>query len=425
MRKLSFSLIVVVLASIVGLGWLLNEIYMNVDSEARAGSDTENYQSVAHEIVAVVAASNEKSAFVNHWNQHSEIQLSLIAMEDFPLPPELQNNLGGDRGLMLESDEGVVAHFQLPGAEFVLGVNLPMLQEVPDEKNQLRLILTLCFYLSISTVILLWAGPLVHRLLALRDVARRFGRGELSARVNIRKLSYIRDIEAEFNRMADRIESLIGDNKLLSRAVSHDLKTPLARLRFGLDALTETHSTEQRMKYAQRVNRDLEEMESLVETLLQYARLDEGRVQMAEDDVDMAQLVRSLLHAYENPEITIHFECPSDGCHLIVDKRYISMVVNNLLSNAVRYATNQVQITMQKSSGQLLLRVEDDGCGIPENERENALKPFWRGTRKDGKKGHGMGLAIVDRIAEWHGAKLIIERSARLSGASITLIFPR
>lgn len=412
----------VVIASIVGLGWLLNEIYISVEAQPRDNSGTETYLAISREIIAALATAPDQALFVESWNKNSAIRLALIPREDIPLPHELEQLIDRGEGLILESDEGVAAHFMLPGNVDIVSVSLPFSLQSTDE-SKIKLVLTLSFYAGITTIILLWLWPLIHRLMGLRDTAKKFGRGDLSARVSDYRLSYIRDIEREFNRMADRIQSLISDNKLLSRAVSHDLKTPIARLRFGLDALTEADNTEQREKYALRVNRDMEEMESLVETLLQYARLDENRVQMTQANVDVQVLSQRLIQTHETPNLSLRFECRTDLKTVSADKRYLAMLINNLLSNAVRHAKQQVLVVLHEDNGQLVLSVEDDGVGIPNEERANAVKPFWRGTPGRGTKGHGMGLAIVSRIAEWHGASVSINASDALGGAAIQLRF--
>jgi len=293
------------------------------------------------------------------------------------VPEALLESFNRGQALVLESESGIGVHYALPETEQVFTIALPG----PEERRttKLELILTLCFYGGITTIIIIWIWPLIHHLLQLRDTAVKFGRGDLNARVKPQRFSYIADIEQEFDRMAERIQSLVQDNKLLSSAVSHDLKTPLARLRFGLDALSETQDAEKRERYADRVNNDLEAMENLIDTLLQYIQ---------------------------------------------ADKRYLSMLINNLLSNALRYTHSRVKVSLIEENKNYLLSFEDNGKGIPKAERENVTKPFWRGDQGRATKGHGMGLAIVDRIAEWHQAKLEIDESESLGGAKISLRFP-
>jgi signal transduction histidine kinase len=101
------------------------------------------------------------------------------------------------------------------------------------------------------------------------------------------------------------------------------------------------------------------------------------------------------------------------------------MLINNLLSNAQRYAVKQVQITTQQTAKNVFICVSDDGPGIAEEKRENIFKPFTRGENQSEQVGYGMGLAIVARVAAWHGAQVAISQSDELGGAQFTVTFHR
>ncbi|TVZ40455.1 signal transduction histidine kinase [Alteromonadaceae bacterium 2753L.S.0a.02] len=423
MRKLSLSLILVVVVSIITLGWLLNKIYLNTHGSNQRYSAYYAYLELSDDLHASLADTPLREDFINVWNAHSDMQLALLPREDFPLPQTLEESFNRGERLLLESDQGIAAHYTLDDGLEVLAISLPADAIVVDQ-GKLELILTLSFYGGVTAIILIWVWPLIHRLISLRNTARRFGKGDLAARVKLRGVSYIREIETEFNRMADRIESLLNDNKLLTRAVSHDLKTPLARLRFGLEALTETTEEKQRAKYAVRVNRDMEEMESLINTLLQYARLDENRIEMQNERFELSHLISSLVETYQHDNLQISFK--NDGKDLVTfcDQRYLSMLINNLLSNAVRYAQHEVRVTAHTAKQRIQVCIEDDGAGINSEEVAHVTKPFWRGEQGKHRKGHGMGLAIVSRIADWLGADFHIGRSSALGGAAIHFSLP-
>jgi signal transduction histidine kinase len=223
--------------------------------------------------------------------------------------------------------------------------------------------------------------------------------------------------------MADRIQQLIDDNKLLSRAVSHDLKTPIARLRFGIAALEETQSEQLRVKYFQRLNRDLDTMEELVMTLLSYARLDEANIQ---PDWQPIELNTWLLEKYQG-QVYSGFSVELITCpiplNIKTDPKYLSMQVNNLLSNALRFGRANIRLMLASEDGIAWLHVDDDGPGIDEQESAQVIKPFVRGQHSRGNSGHGMGLAIVDRIGCWMGSPLRIGRAPDLGGARMSLKF--
>jgi len=422
-RQLSLSLIIVVIASIVSFGWIINQVYLHISEPISAKQEHKNYLIYTRALVNALNASEEKHAFIREWNTQNSLLMHIIERDNFPLPETLTDDLERGDPIVLESNKGATVFYLLPSRSEILSIRLPSLGVDPS-KNRLEFILTLSFYAGVTTIILIWMWPLIHYLGKLRDTARRFGQGELDARMPHHKLSYIKDIEVEFNHMADRIQSLISDNKLLSRAVSHDLKTPLARLRFGLDALTETQNSQLKEKYAQRVSRDLEDMEVLVDTLLQYARLDESHIDLKQRPINPASIIDAICQTFDDDDIDIEFnKLTSPLIEISADKRYFVMMLNNVISNAVQHATSKVLISLTHCSGGYALTIEDDGNGIAADERNHVTKPFWRGTQSREKKGHGMGLAIVARIAEWHGANLDIDTSDTLGGAKIMLSF--
>ena len=421
MRILSLSLITVVMLSILAFGWLLNQVYVHTSLDAKPSSENTAYQDLGRQVLGYYLSSPNPSLFIQNWNNSGAIQLSLLERDYFPLPPVLREKFDRGEALVLESEGDIGVHFAMRNEEKVFSVSVPQSQVEPD--NKVELILTLSFYTGVTTIIIIWIWPLIHQLMRLRDAAVEFGKGELGVRVRLQKFSYIRDIENEFNHMAERIQSLLRDNKLLSRAVSHDLKTPLARLRFGLDALSETQNEAQRQRYAVRVNRDLEAMEDLIDNLLQYARLDENRIKITDEKICLVTLSSVIMQTNETSEKAMRFQTLLPNAEIRGDKRYISMLINNLLSNALRYSRDEVLVSLLAENGAYCLVFEDNGEGIPEEERDNVRKPFWRGVDDRAEKGHGMGLAIVDRIAEWHKASLEIGDSAVLGGAKVSVRF--
>jgi two-component system OmpR family sensor kinase len=280
------------------------------------------------------------------------------------------------------------------------------------------------FYSGIILIVFIWLYPLLMRLRLLRKMAGAFGAGDLSARIPPGSISYIADIEQEFNRMAQRIESLVYDNKLLSRGLSHDLRTPIARLRFGLDVLAEADLSEAQKKTLAHLNRDLIAMESLVETLLSYARMDQAKIAFKPSLVDLQQWVTDITKEFYPEQVEMELNKSPHPTTIVADTEYLNMLVQNLLQNAERHGQGKIIVSIIATEENVALIVEDNGTGISEAEREHVLKPFYRIASAQNTQGHGMGLAIVDRIAQWHKAVVKLESSEKLGGLKISIIFP-
>lgn len=426
MKKLIVSLVLVVLVTIASLGWSISEFASFHDKKDEQLNPAT--QLAALTLMGTGLAKTldnqqlQSQAFLASWNQHNIEQLSLIASAEFILPLPLKAQFNADKFLMLESDEGISLHYLLPVTGQVLNINTPLVTEADSSLNLNRLY-TMLFYLGVVLILLLWVSPLIRRLINLSQVTQAFGMGELQQRIAVSKTSYIGAIEAEFNRMADRIQQLLDDNKLLSRAVSHDLKTPIARLRFGIEALEETQNPQLKIKYFQRVNRDLDTMEDLVMTLLSYARLGQGDIPLDRQNIELNAWVEDKLLDSDDGEHQLEFLPLPHSVTVNVDPKYLSMQINNLLSNALRFSRSKVQVSLTIQDEVLWIHVDDDGQGIDELEALQVVKPFVRGKHSRGNMGHGMGLAIVDRIGLWMGSKLHISRAPELGGARLSLSF--
>ncbi|MEE9423912.1 MAG: ATP-binding protein [Methylococcales bacterium] len=421
MRKLTFSLLIVVLVSVLGLSWTLDSLFERYSTQP-SNDSLLPYQETGVFLARMLDLDDDPQSKVKTFNSESRLLLSLKPINEFSLPAALQAEFNTGKPLALESDNGITLNFHLPHNQKVL--TLTSLEMSADEKNNpLSLIFTLLFYLGILALTLIWLYPLVKQLIKLRETAKVFGQGDLSQRVIHNSVSYISDIETEFNHMAQRIQLLVSDNKLLSSAVSHDLRTPLARLRFGIDTLSEESNPVLREKYQQRISQDIAEMESLVETLLDYACMEEAMIKLKKIPVDLGVLANHCILNFSENNKQLTINNTTTNSMILGDERYLSMLINNLLQNGYRHAQTKVHISLKSEKQNITLTVEDDGEGIHENERLSVLKPFIRGSNTKPSQGYGMGLSIAQRITDWHDGHLKITQSHTLGGAKLKIIF--
>ena len=422
MRRLSISLLIVVLVSTIGLGWAIDKLFEGLVKTPVDGLQV--YREVGADLVASVESAEELSSIVSAWPESNTIGLTLIDTNAVSLPTELAQQLSSGKSLELESDSDVTFFFAVPNSTQVLIVSpSPTASETP-----LAVALTVLFYGGMISLVLLWIYPLARRLLALGKTARAFGEGNLDKRVATHERSFLFGIENEFNSMAQRIQSLIADNKMLASAVSHDLRTPLARLRFGIDLLDEAKDEKVRQEYQLRLSNDLTTMENLVEVLLEYARLDQQLSELPKSSTNLVELINVSVESLDALDgARIDWRPVDQEMITLAHPRYVAMMINNLLQNAVNYGDGQAAISVTRKRSSLVITVEDDGAGIPAEKREQMLKPFVRGAEQESgkaRKGYGMGLAIVNRIAQWHDAEFVIGQSERLGGARFDIIFP-
>ena len=429
MRSLTYSLLIVVLIATVGLGWLFDQAYeqYSANEPSRDVDKVKLLERLGLGLANTLGELSERKEFVEHWgrqNPSNEYQLSLTAIESFPMPDALLAQIKSGEVLLLESNKHLSFHYYLPGSEEVL-ILKALLTNFGAEEKPLNYLFTVLFYLALLTLFLLWVYPLVRQLIKLRKTAKLFGEGKLSERISHSAFPYIRDIEVEFNHMAQRIEDLVGDVKLLSSAVSHDLRTPLARIRFGIDTLQEEEDPQIRARYQQKISANVDEMTTLVETLLNYARLDQAMLEINKAPLKLSKLLASCIEQQSSESVDITFVTPDNDISVIADEVYLTIVINNLLQNSIRYGDGAVIVSIEKKDDKVVFSVEDNGHGISEAIRNDIFKPFVRGdATKHSIKGHGIGLAIVKRILDWHQGHIAISDSVTLGGAKLTVSLP-
>lgn len=259
-------------------------------------------------------------------------------------------------------------------------------------------------------------------LLKLENAAQRLGAGHLDERTHFDPTSSLSRLGVAFNQMADNISTLIVSKKLLIDGIAHELRTPLVRLRYRLamsDNLTESEQLA--------LNHDIGQLEALIDELLTYARLDRPQVSLNLEPIDLPAWLTAkvtdmrLIHG----EREIELDIPHRGDFGAVDLRLMERVLDNLVNNALRYSTQRLRIGLWFDGDNACLQVEDDGPGIPLEERARVFEPFVRldPSRDRATGGCGLGLAIVHSIAQAYQGSISVDASS-LGGASFRFCWP-
>jgi len=378
MRRLAWSLLLVVLVGVFAIGVGMDELFNRYNEDAK--TPLSEIQSFGQAMALALDTTNSPDELIAAWPNNHQYGISLDSVSELALPDVLTEMLIADGMLTLGSEHGVLLHFHLPKSQHVLSVQTVLGEDTSNSK--LSWALTILFYLATLGLLLLWLLPLLQRHRLLRESTQTFGQGNLNARIDTRGVSYIHDIEHSFNNMAGQIQQLIEDNKMLTSAVSHDLRTPLARLRFGVDTLAHTSVEESKVAYLKRINNDLAEMESLVESLLHYAKLDNVLDDVAKQHIDIDGLISECIAQHYDNNIDIEYQVlnkdVNDSIGIYGGIEHIATLINNLLNNALKYAKKTISIQLSKVDDQIAIQFCDDGPGIPKELRLHVLKPFER-----------------------------------------------
>ena len=271
-----------------------------------------------------------------------------------------------------------------------------------------------------------WTRPLWRDLESLTAATARVGDGNFEVQAQVGKGSLLEPIAAAFNVMAGRVKALLQSHKDLEQGVAHELRTPLAQLKFDLELAKASEGAEDREQRFAAMERDVVDLEELVSELLVLASLREAPP-YAPKDVPAIALVDDVLRR-ANEEMraagrSIAIEAPRNLPDSITcDAKYLTRALVNVLRNAVRYARSKVALTVERQGARTVISVDDDGPGVPPRERSRLFEPFTRveGSRGRDSGGVGLGLAIVKSVAEWHGGEASITDSP-LGGARVSI----
>ncbi|WP_347116096.1 two-component system sensor histidine kinase RstB [Leclercia sp. S52] len=332
--------------------------------------------------------------------------------------PTMQRLRSGD---IVALDEQYTFIQRIPRSHYVLAVGpVPYLYFL----HQMRLLdIALLAFIAISLAfpVFIWMRPHWQDMLRLEAAAQRFGDGHLTERIHFDSASSFERLGVAFNQMADNINALIASKKQLIDGIAHELRTPLVRLRYRLEMSENLTAAE-----SLALNRDIGQLEALIEELLTYARLDRPQNELKLTTPDLPAWLRSYVEDVQsvNPQRTLLIDS-MNGDYGALDMRLMERVLDNLVNNALRYSDNTLRISLQLNGSRATLSVEDDGPGIAPDARQRVFEPFVRldPSRDRATGGCGLGLAIVHSIAQALGGDVRCEASD-LGGARFCFNWP-
>ena len=322
----------------------------------------------------------------------------------------LRDGLPELAALRLVGNDDVVLWLDLPPG--ILQVTFPRARVSATNPHQL-LVIMIVFGALMTVIAFLFLRNQLRPIARLATAASAFGKG--------RRVPYtpggaleVRAAGTAFVSMRNRIERQTQARTMMLSGVSHDLRTPLTRLKLGLSMLDEGD--------AEPLLQDVSEMQRLIDGFLDFARGD------AEDDlaeVDPAELVRAAVADAVRAGLHARLgDVAGDGDAVPLKAAAIRRALDNLIGNALRYGT-QARVSLVPGERSLRFTVEDDGPGIPAEARDEAVRPFTRldpARNQDKGSGVGLGLAIVSDIARAHGGTLRLGQSAALGGLQADLV---
>ena len=245
----------------------------------------------------------------------------------------------------------------------------------------------------------------------LAEASEKFGKGEDVEDYRPSGALEIRKAGLEFDRMRKRILRHLNQRSEMLSGISHDLRTPLTRIKLQLAFIKDKEITN-------KLSRDVDEMEKMLNEYLQFSR---SNFTEKSEKFNLSELIMSIVKKYENKNILVD---QKTEVFFSGRKNLIQRSLNNLLDNAINFSKN-IKVTQQKIKRSILILVEDDGPGIPSSEYENVFKPFYKvdKSRNQTRSGVGLGLSIASDIVRSHGGNIELGKS-EMGGLKIKIVLP-
>ena len=379
------------------------------------------------------------------------VPLRIRPISEIPKHVELPTQANGKAVLFHEDRNAfVVAALDRPDQLLCVGPLIRVRAKAEATSIIILLVITTLYGGLVWTIVIL----LSRRFRRIEKAAVAMANGDFSVRVGEQYAGESGSLVAAFNRMADATENAIRARRDLLNMISHELRTPVARLRFAVELLEEPTNDAAASRISV-IKHSLDDLEKITIEALEYVQLDGRPPQFAPQWIDAREVISRLLDtiAAESPQLNVQYSCEdtSQKTRVFADPAGFYRVLANLTSNAQRFARSALTVrvipdsgsladtantgveTAQRQSRGICVMVDDDGPGIPEHLRISVLQPFVRGTspqrrpsenKTDENYPHiGLGLAIARSILEQHAGRLVIQTNES-GGCRITTWWP-
>lgn len=324
------------------------------------------------------------------------------------LEESISREQGGKTKVRVEIQDHYIIWIQPPQANQVW-VRIP-LTEIEDDDIE-----PLILYMSVLLVVTLFAAWRFAR--QLEDLeAGAVARDNFPDALGEQGSREVRRLTRTFNHMSSSIKRLIEERNLMMAGVSHDLRTPLTRIRLATEMMS---SGDEYLKES--INADIDESNGIIDQFIDYIRPDEG---LDTQQIDLTQLIHDVLLMQTDQGLEVDLELPEEAVRVACNPISIRRILNNLSGNSLRYGASRLHAELKDDGHWVRLRLSDNGPGIPEQDYYRVLKPFTQGNEARTGSGSGLGLAIVAKIVSQHHGTIRLGR-AELGGLLVEVRLPK
>ena len=329
---------------------------------------------------------------------------------DRTLRRELKSNIGSGNYWFDTTSYKELIHINIKHNDGYFEFFIPKDRVASASARMFALWITLPALLMI-TIAIIFLKNQTRPIVNLAKAAERFGRGENIDEYRPSGALEIRQAGLEFDKMRKRIMRHLNQRSEMLSGISHDLRTPLTRLKLQLSFIKNE-------ELSKKMSLDIDEMEKMLNEYLQFTS---SSFLEKNETFDISELIENIINKYDNHNISKEL---IPRVYMNGRKNLIQRSLNNLIDNSIKYA-DKINLGLSKKNNNIIITIDDDGIGIPENEYQNVFKPFYKldKSRGDAKSSVGLGLSITSDIIKSHGGNIILEKS-RLNGLRVKVFLP-
>jgi len=303
-----------------------------------------------------------------------------------------------------------VVEIKVNSSDKIIQILFPKEKIAPSSVRLFILWITVPSFLLISIAIIFLKNQ-TKPILNLSKAAERFGKGDFVSGIRPSGASEIRKAAYEFDRMAKRIDRHLKQRSEMLSGISHDLRTPLTRLKLQLAMLKQKD-------VSVKMSKDIDEMENMLNSYLNFAK---SQIQEDSRATNVNELLTEIINEKNVKNLHLNF---SSETVFVARRSALKRCFNNIIENALNYATN-VHVSMTKTANRVNIFIDDDGQGIPVNQYKNVFKPFYRldDSRNLNHSGVGLGMSIAEDIVRSHGGNIELNDS-KYKGLQVKISLP-
>lgn len=282
----------------------------------------------------------------------------------------------------------------------------------------------IAFFLFCFVIMTVLSVLFIKNLKKIFRMTERFSQGDFAYREPLRFSSVLHGLYINIRHMGERLNELIESNKRMCRFIAHEIRTPLSTIQMATDSLIKKRADDDFIqRQCQSIQEDVTDMNNIVSTFLIYSKMLATDISLKRAEFDLIEWLNKLLKPYQTSPLTLQINDNNLRTMMVnADANLLKHAVTNLLSNAMKFAKNEIDVSIEQHNGQCLIHVDDDGPGLTGEDIDSLFTEYNTAVEMTSDNKHiGLGLAIVKKVMALHGGSVTAKPSPTKDGARFTL----